>query len=297
MIRWIGSVAVILLMISLGGPAGAVRPADAPEAVLKRFLTAVYARDYPSAYQWISREDRKLKSKEEYVRESGAFSGAALEAARALASLIQFKDLRTTIEGDRATVTFTAVLPDANAPVIQDLLLELDEARLAALSPAERQARIERLRELARSSRLPVITGEERWELVREEGRWRVWLNWAGAVVVRFTAATKGGLPWEFVPVQPVVRARPGETLQAYYRVRNLSDQETTGKARHILDPPEEEGYLQIVSCFCFIRQRLGPGEERRLPVVFRVTQAPPPGGELRVRYEFYPLDKFPEGK
>lgn len=273
------------------GPVAAL----APEDVLKAYLGAIYARDYPSAYGWISQRDRQVKSKEEYLRENAAFSGAALEMARALASLIRFADLKTEIEQDRATITFRAVIPNANDGALQDLLFEFDENRLARLSRAERWAKTEQLGKIARTGRLPVLEGDEQWELVREEGYWRVLLNWAGAVVVRLEAVAKAGLPWELVPLQPVVRAMPGETLRTYYRVKNLSDREIAGKARHILNPPEAKGYLQIISCFCLLEQTLASGEEQKLPLVFRVSyDIPESVQEMQVRYEFYPVDRFP---
>ncbi len=293
------SVVILLGIVALCSSSGASAVAAPPPAeALKAYLTAMYARDYRAAYDWISAEDRKVKTREEYVRESGAFSGAALELARALASLIRFENFKAKIDGDRATVTFKAILPDANAPETQKLLLEFDEKRLAQLSRAERTALVSQLGEMARTGRLPVIIAEhEQWELVREVGGWRVSLNWAGAVAVHFEAATKAGLPWDFAPVQPVVRAIPGETVHTYYRAKNLSDHEITAKARHILEPPEKTGHLQIISCFCFLQQTLKPGEEKTLPVVFRVNDEIPASIKtLRVRYEFYPIDRFPEG-
>jgi len=273
----------------------ATRPA-APEEMVKTYLRAVYAREYGAAYDWISLEDRKVKTKEEYLRENGAFSGAPLELARTLASLVRFENTKVAITGDRATVTGKVIYPNANDPAIQDMFLEFDEERLAALSPAERAARVDQLRQMARSGRLPVIVGEhEQWELIREDGSWRVFLNWAGALIVRFEGIIQAGLPWEFTPVQPVVRATPGETLQTFYRVKNLGDRRITGKARHIIDPPEEAGYLEIVTAFCFLQQTLNPAEGQELPVVFRVNpEVPESIREIRVRYEFYPLDRFP---
>ncbi|MFQ5520119.1 MAG: cytochrome c oxidase assembly protein, partial [Candidatus Methylomirabilia bacterium] len=239
---WAG---VLLLVAGTFWPSGA--GAMTPQEALQSYLVAVYARDYPTAYQWISLRDRRLKTKAEYVRENGAFSGAALEVTRALATLVRFEDLKIVIEGDHATVTFRAILPNANDPAIESLLFDFDEKPLAALSPAERKATVEKLGEMAESGRLPTIVGDERWELIQEEGTWRVFLNWAGAVVVHFEGVTKARLPWEFAPVQPMVRAMPGETLQTFYRVKNLADRDTTGKARHILDPPEDTGHLQII--------------------------------------------------
>jgi len=93
-----------------------------------------------------------------------------------------------------------------------------------------------------------------------------------------------------------MVRAVPGETLRTSYRVKNLTDREITGKARHIIVPPAES-YLDIVQCFCFLQQTLEPGEEELLPVIFRVDyEVPDDVQQMKVRYEFYPADKFPQG-
>ncbi len=50
--------------------------AATPEETLKAYLRAIYARDYGVAYYLISPADRKLKTEQEYVQQSGAFSGA-----------------------------------------------------------------------------------------------------------------------------------------------------------------------------------------------------------------------------
>ncbi len=296
---WRLEIFLVLLLASSAfgvGQPSAVQVAT-PEDVLKSYLEAVYSRNYPAAYELISYEDRKLKTKEDYVREHGAFSRAAQKVAHALAAYIRYERLRSVIQGNRATVTFKAILPNANDPAIEALALGFDEGRLAELSAADRKGILEKLDEMERAGRLPMIAGEdEKWELIREEGTWRIFLNWAGAVVVRFTGVVKARLPWTFDPIQPVVRAMPGETLQTFYRVKNLSPWTIVGKARHVLNPAG--GYLQIVTCFCFIEQALKPGEARDLPVVFRVSgNAPKSIKEMQVRYEFYPLDRFPPGK
>lgn len=84
--------------------------------MLESYLTAVYARDYRAAYKWISVEDRRHKREVEYLRENPPFSAATLELTRKLAEVIELRDLRTHIEGNRAKLSFLVRLPDANAP-------------------------------------------------------------------------------------------------------------------------------------------------------------------------------------
>lgn len=113
---------------------------------------------------------------------------------------------------------------------------------------------------------------------------------------VQFEAAVKDGLPWEFWPVEPVVWGKPGETLRALYRARNISDRPATGKAIHLETPQGvADEHLEIIQCFCFFQQTLGPGQEKEFPLVFRFRwDTPETVKTLTVRYEFYPIKSFP---
>ena len=120
-------------------------------------------------------------------------------------------------------------------------------------------------------------------------------LGWTAALEIHFEAQTLAGLPWSFAPLQPTLRVMPGETLQTYFRVKNLADTPLTGKARHVFVTPEHADYLDIIYCFCYLQQTLAPGEEKQFPVVFRPSyETPDTITELHVRYEFFPLEAFP---
>ena len=187
-------------------------------------------------------------------------------------------------------------MPDTNDPALRDLLMGFDQQGLKALSAGERAARSRQLRQLATAGELPWITGgEETWTLVREQGDWHVVLGWTAALDIHFDAQTMAGLPWSFAPLQANLRAMPGETLQTYFRVKNLADTPITAKARHVFPTPQHANYLDIIYCFCYLQQTLAPGEEKLFAVVFRPSyETPETIAGMHVRYEFFPLDAFP---
>ncbi len=264
----------------------------APEETVREYIQAVYTRNYAEAYRLISEADKRYKSREEYLQENISFTGVAQRLVTQLASYITYDDPRTEIHGDQATVIVGLSLPDGNNPRLRDLFFDFQEEQLKALSEAQRQGLVQKLTQAHQAGEMPVIVGEERFDLVREVDGWKVFLNWAGAVLVRFTGEAMMGLPWEFEPVQIEVRAPPGETLRASYRVKNLSDTPDYGKARLVILPTDE--YFEIIQCFCFIRQTLNPGEEKELSLLFRVRRdVPPTVGTIEARYEFYPLEYF----
>ncbi len=270
-----------------------------PRFSLEQYLNAVYARDYSTAYQWISAQDHRVKSREQYLRENPSFSGAALRLLSALARQMEIKDVHSSYHGKNTTLRFKLRLPDASDPTLLRIFMDFDLDRLGALTDEQSQTIEQQIKTLTNKNRLPMLQGEEQWELVKEADGWRVFLNWAGATRVIFKAKVMEGLPWSFQPLQGHISAKPGETLQAIYKTKNLSDKPITAKARHIDEPKGMASkHLEIVQCFCFIQQTLAPGEEKEFPLVFRVDwNVPEELKEFRVTYEFFPIDKFPENK
>lgn len=288
-LRWSGTLSLI---IGLTGAMVAWSAERTPEETVRQYVQAVYSRNYAQAYPLISDANQKQKSREEYLQVHVSFGGTALQLAAQLASYIRYANPRTDIDGDRARVTLELILPNGNDPKLRELLLDFDEEQLQDLSQAEQERISAALATAYQRDELPVIVGEERFELVKQVDGWKLLLYWDGTVLVRFTGEVMNGLPWDFEPIQGEVRAPPGETLRATYRVRNRSDTPVSGKARTVIHPAEE--YLEVIQCFCFIQQTLDPGEEVDLPLVFRVNgEVPSSVQTIDIHYEFYPLEHF----
>jgi len=287
--RWSGAVS---LLVGLTVAANAWSAERTPEETVRQYVQAVYSRNYAMAYPLISDADKKHKARKEYLRLHVSFEGTALELAAQLASYIRYENARTQFHEDGATVVLDLILPNGNDPKLRKLLMDFNEAQLHSLPEAEQEKISEILTTAHQRDELPAIVGEERFELVKETDGWKVFLNWAGTVVVRFTGEVKKGLPWDFEPILGEVRAPPGEILLAAFRVRNRSDTPVSGKARHVVRPTE--AHFEVIQCFCFIEQTLEPGEEMELPLLFRVNgDISPDVQTIDVHYEFYPLEHF----
>ncbi len=263
-----------------------------PQQSVESYARAVYAREYASAYDFLSVEDQAALAKDAYVAQYESFTGAQLEVTRHLAALIEFQNPQVIENGEAATMTVQVRAPNGNAP---DIATIFDEARQTNADSAALRAKVD---ELLRSGELPFIEGEQTFELRRASGQWGVHLRLSEAALVKFTASVQAGLPWSFEPLQTSARLVPGDTVRVQYRVKNLSDQTLTGKADEGTFPDSLADHLYFYQCFCMFQLTLAPGEEQTLAAVVILRQPLPAGqNELEVRYDFYPMDAFPESE
>ena len=115
---------------------------------------------------------------------------------------------------------------------------------------------------------------------------------------VRFDANTNSALPWEFAPEKHVERTAIGARKMAFYTAKNLSDKPVTGTATFNVTPVQAGQYFTKIQCFCFTEQRLEPGQEVSMPVVFyvdpKILDDPDARdiSEITLSYTFYPVDQ-----
>jgi cytochrome c oxidase assembly protein subunit 11 len=117
-------------------------------------------------------------------------------------------------------------------------------------------------------------------------------------ISVRFDANTSPSLAWEFKPEKTTQRVAIGARQMAFFDAKNLSDRPVTGSATFNVTPEQAGKYFTKIQCFCFTEQRLRPGEEVRMPVVFyvdpRIIDDPDASkiSEITLSYTFYPVDQ-----
>ena len=121
-------------------------------------------------------------------------------------------------------------------------------------------------------------------------------------ISVRFDANISSTLPWRFQPVDTHRNVAIGARNIALYTARNLSDRPVTGTATFNVTPSQAGQYFTKIQCFCFTEQRLSPGQEVSMPVVFyvdpRILDDPSARNisEITLSYTFYPVDRDGSG-
>ena len=117
---------------------------------------------------------------------------------------------------------------------------------------------------------------------------------------VRFDANVSPKLPWKFYPEHPTDTVSIGARDMAIFIAENQSPHEVVGTASFNVTPDAAGKYFTKIQCFCFTEQRLEPGQQMRMPVLFfvdpKIMDDPDARDvqEITLSYTFYPVD---EGK
>ena len=186
--------AVIALVALLAQPARADDREEISTA-LGKYVKALYARDFRTAYEQISSADQRLRDVHSYSRARGEFRDFILEAARAVAQSVSVSLLELVIDQEHAVVKVKANVPDATK--LNPLMLDWDSERLESLSTTERKTLLNSIDRQRRDKTIALVAGEETFNLVKEAGGWKVFLNWAAGVKLTFQPAIPASSPVE----------------------------------------------------------------------------------------------------
>ena len=88
-------------------------------------------------------------------------------------------------------------------------------------------------------------------------------------VTIEFDANTNTDMPWQFKPMQRMLKVHPGQLVQVEYEVVNNSNHAIVGQAVPSYGPARAAAFFKKIECFCFTPQTLAAGERRRMPVLF----------------------------
>lgn len=109
---------------------------------------------------------------------------------------------------------------------------------------------------------------------------------------VKFFGVSASGLPVRFSPSVDAVHVHPGKPVHLEYTFTNMSDDSVYFRAVHSIAPQAAAREFQLIQCFCFEDQTLGPREVRRLPVYFSLSPRVPTNvNEVLLSYTLFPRD------
>jgi hypothetical protein len=255
-------------------------------AVVHAYIKAVYARDFITAYELISDADRRVRDLDRYVRQRGPFSGFTLDAARKLAESIQLQAYGRDVVGDRLRLQIVYRVPDPQK--VAPLMMHWDSHRLNSLSATERNRLLGNLEAQQRDGSLPMSDGRETFDLRKENGAWRIYLDWAAGVRIplRLELTNASGLEASLSKAE--VSLQPGEVFDIKLRIKNPTPSPVITRIGHLVEPYGEADYLDIVQCGFLLPITIPASSEQEYSGVYMLRGSLPEGvRQLSLTYEF----------
>jgi len=263
------------------------RPPSNTETLLvaQAYFKASHARDFGAAYRHISSADRQVANRVDYLQAQRSFSGFALELAKIVAAQTEFRLVEHEIKGDRARLTLDYKVPAGDE--ISSLLFNWDQKKLNVLSGAERQPILDALEKMTKARNLITIEGRETFNLVNEDGHWKIFLDWASGIPVSFDAVLPADSELEVEVLTRKLFAGSDEPFQTNLKIRNRGERELIARVEHRIEPKEYARHIAMIACGFLSPMTLQPGEEREVSSAYLLDPGIPKNTAFGITFDF----------
>jgi Cytochrome c oxidase assembly protein CtaG/Cox11 len=241
-------------------------------AVIRSYLKATYARDYRTAYGYISAADQRVRDASSYAQGQGELTGFTAQLAGTLADFMDLKLIDESSEGDRSKnkVEYSVPAPED----VSSLVWEWNSEKLNWLSTEEQIVLLDTLAARNRSGNLTRIQGHETFELIREGNTWKIFHDWAAGTKVKVQTALAGRSDVEIELLQKEIITRGEEPFQVNLKINNRSRQRVVLAMRHLIEPSQAADYLEMIDCGLGQRIVLEAGTEREFSMAYLLDES-----------------------
>jgi hypothetical protein len=266
-------------------PAPGAHSREAAITVVKAYLQATRARDFDTAYGYVSSVDRRIRDRNTYLRSQESFKGFALALAKSLAANMQVWLIR-----QKSGSPATRLEIGYRAPTADEIFSQLHDwnpNKLNALSSTQQSALLEALSKLKSSAKMITIEGRETFELMREKEDWKIFLNWRAQhrVLLKSSQPRPGDLAVEFPRNDLLVKTE--EPFQVDIKVTNRTNREIVVKLNHLFEPRQIEKSVDMIACGSLVPFRLLPHETQAISSSYLVRGTLPAKAPFSIIYDF----------
>ncbi len=146
---------------------------ERPDKVLTSYLKALYSNNIKKTYSYISRIDKNAISRKDFIKQNSHSDPFIQEIVKTVSSLRKYDINETIINNDSATVDITVTAPDM--PKVLGEIFGPFHGSKDLVNP--REATRHMLKQYLKLGNVPMVKERGVFELVKEEGKWKILLN------------------------------------------------------------------------------------------------------------------------
>jgi hypothetical protein len=261
---------------------GANPPREEPLEVIKAYLKASYARDSAAAYRYISSRDQGVWDESSYASQYGNFTGFALDLARKLADNMEIWVMERQADAERVYYKIGYNVPAADE--LSSLLFDWDPDKLNALSPPQQQELLKTLEKTIKDGKMITIKGQESFNLIADQERWKIFHDWASGTKVGFkiTLPPAAGIDVQLLNSEFLVKRE--EAFQIVLKITNRTQQAVLARIVHDVEPANMADSIDMIACGALRPLTLEPGKVQEISSAYVIKDA---GTKIAITYEF----------
>ena len=257
--------AILLLRATIAFCAPPIDPLSStqPLDTVRAYLKATRARDFRSAYHFISAADRRIRDEKTYLKSQESFDGFALELARKLAADLDVRMIEQHASSAKARLEVAYRVPTGDELSAQ--LFDWNDTKLNALPSSAQQRLASALEELKQRGKMITLEGRETFELVREKSGWKIFLDWASRTRVIFKSVVPRSGELEVRFARNDLFVEMNNPFQIDFTLKNRSAHPIVARLNHLIEPRRFVDNVEMIACGSLAPVRLEPGETREV--------------------------------
>jgi hypothetical protein len=270
-------------------------PRSAPIEVVHAYLRATHARDFGTAYKYISSSDHGVRNKNDYLRGEPSLNGFALELARWFAAEMKVWIIEERSGSNRARLEIGYRLPSGDE--VADRLHDWNPNKLNALSAQEQRAILTALEKLKESGKMVTVEGRETFDVRLEKEGWKIFEDWKSRQRVLFQAAQPRPANLEVKFLRNDLLVKGDEPFQVDFQVTNRTERDMWVKVKHSFAPRQIEKNIDMIVCGSLVPFRLDPRETREFSSAYMLRGSNATKPQISIIYEFSPAPASTAGQ
>jgi len=282
-----GLLLVLLLGAVVDHPVSAVSEGskEIPFQLAESYLKAIQARDFATAYSYISDVDRGVRDKANYLRSQENLSGFALELSKRLTANMKVWAIHQKLSPDKAHFDLGYRVPTGDE--ISAQLFDWNATKLNSLSWSDQRQILKTLEDLGKSGRMITLQGYESLDLVRQKDGWRIFLDWPSRSRVIFKSIQPASRELEVDFLRNDFLVAVNEPFQIDFTVKNKSPHALVARLNHLIEPRRLAKNLEMIACGSLLPLQLRAGEIREISSSYILGGSLAPKTQVSIIYQF----------
>jgi hypothetical protein len=279
-----GFTLLIAVVLYFHSPGAKTAREDSLE-VVKAYLKASYARDSAAAYRYISSRDQQVWDESSYAAQYGTFTGFALDLARKLADSMEIWVIERQADAERVYYKVGYSVPAADE--LSGLLFDWDPDKLNALSGSQQQELLKTLEQTIKDGKMITIKGQESFNLIADQERWKIFNDWASGtkVVFKITLPPSAGLDVKLLNSEFLVKRE--EAFQIVLKIKNRNQQAVLARIVHGVEPADMADSIDMIACGALQPLMLEPGSVQEISSAYMIKDEARAGAKVDITYDF----------